>query len=129
MKKFWESKKWLSLAVCVIMVIGCAIANTMEGISIDANIILAVIGLNTIYILRQGSIDSKKTDQNVFKNFWESNKFMALIVGDILPLFVAFLNSKYSLEIPVEAIAGLVGLDAVYILRQGAIDSKTPKKH
>jgi hypothetical protein len=52
-----------------------------------------------------------------------------MLVGDVLPIGIAYVNKRFSINIPVEAVAGLMGLSGVYILRQGATDAKEPDKH
>lgn len=129
MSNFWQGKKVAALILSVVVVVVTMVLNNVEGFSIDANVILSILGLNAIYILRQGSIDSKKTDANVFKPFWESRKFLAIALGNIMPMIVEYINSKYKTGITSEMVLGLLGVDAIYMLRQGAIDVKEPDKH
>jgi hypothetical protein len=129
MKKFWQSKKITALVLTLAISIACVVLNQTKGFNIDPSVILSVLGLSAVYILRQGSIDSKKTDKNAFKPFWESRKYIANVIGILLPLIIGFLNQKYNLKIPTEAVLGFLGLNAVYILRQGSLDVKEPDKH
>lgn len=126
---FWQGKKWAALILSVVVVIATMVANKVYGLGIEANIIFAVLGLNALYVLRQGSIDSKKTNLNAFKPFWESRKFLAVAIGNVVPIITEAINKKYQLGITPEMILGLVGVDAVYMLRQGALDVKEPDKH
>lgn len=129
MKKFWQSKKITALVLTLLITIVCVVLNQTKGFNIDPSIILSALGLSAVYILRQGSIDSKKTDKNAFKPFWESRKYIANAIGILLPLIIGFINQKYNLKIPTETVVGLLGLNAVYILRQGSLDAKEPDKH
>ena len=126
---FWQGKKIAALVLTFIVVIVTMVLNQTADLGLDPSIILSILGLNALYILRQGSIDSKKTDQNVFKPFWESRKFLAVAVGNFVPMIVAFVGKKYSFEISSEIIYSLIGIDAVYLLRQGALDVKKPDAH
>jgi len=126
---FWQSKKWCALALSVIVVIAIPVVNKMLGITLDAKVIFAVIGLNAVYIIRQGSIDSKKTGENAFKSAWESKKFMALALGNVVPIIVGIVNVKYKLGLDASVVMSLIGLDGVYQMAQGAIDAKQPNEH
>ena len=127
--KLWKGKKITALILSIIVVIGTFILNNALSLDLNPNILLSVLGLSAIYVLRQGSLDSKKTNQNSFKPFWESRKWIASVAGFCIPLIVGFINKKYGSQISPEMILGLVGLDAVYVLRQGALDAKEPDKH
>lgn len=126
---FWQGKKIAALVLTFVVVIVTMIVNQTANLGLDPTIILSILGLNALYILRQGSIDSKKTDQNAFKPFWESRKFLAVAVGNLVPIIIGFVGKKYNLEISTEIIYSLLGIDAVYLLRQGALDVKAPNEH
>jgi len=126
---FWQSKKWCALALSVIVVIAVPIVNKALGISLDAGVLFAVLGLNAVYILRQGSIDSKKTGQNAFKSIWDSKKFLALLLGNIVPIVVGIVNAKYKLGLDAGVVMALLGLDGIYQMVQGSVDAKNPNEH
>lgn len=126
---FWQSKKWCALALSVIVVIAVPITNKSLGIGLDASVLFTILGLNAVYILRQGSIDSKKTGQNAFKSIWDSKKFLALLLGNIVPIVVGVLNAKYKLGLEPSVVMALLGLDGIYQLAQGAVDAKNPNEH
>ena len=128
LSNFWQGKKIFALIITFIIVLMSTILNK-NGIQIDPSILISILGLNALYILRQGSIDSKKIEQNAFKPFWESRKFIAMTVGSLVPMVTGYIKKEFDVEIPSELIFSLVGLDAVYILRQGALDAKEPDKH
>jgi len=129
MQLFIQSKKWLAMALATIVSISIPILNSVFEMGLNVNIIFAILGLDILYILRQGSLDSKKTDKNIFKPFWDSKKFIAMTIGTVVPIIVGFINAKYKINISSELILGIVGLDAGYILMQGTVDSKDPDKH
>jgi len=127
--KLWKGKKITALIATLVLVILTFILNQKLSLSLNPNVLLSVLGLSAIYILRQGSLDSKKTDQNVFKPFWASRKWIASVVGIAIPLIVGIVNKRYGTSFSPEMVLGLVGLDAAYILRQGALDAKAPNEH
>lgn len=129
MRQFWESKKWLAFAVCVVAAILTMVLNAKYGLGIDPNVLYGLLGLNTLYILVQGKIDSKKTGGSPSKAFFESHKFVATAVGNVVPILCGLANKKWGLGIDPGMIMGLLGLNAVYVLRKGAIDAKEPDKH
>lgn len=129
MKSFWQSKKWLAFGVCVIIGILTLVLNSQFGLNLDPNIILSLLGLNAIYIIAQGNIDAKNPEDHFGKQFFDSHKFIALLIGDVVPLLIGWVNKNYGVQIPVEAILGLIGLDSIYIIRKAMLDIKEPEKH
>jgi len=126
---FIQSKKWLAMALATIVSVAIPILNSAFDMGLNVNIIFAILGLDLLYILRQGSLDSQKSDKNIFKPFWDSKKFIAMAVGTLVPIVIGFVNSKWNTSISSELILGIVGLDAGYILMQGTVDAKEPDKH
>ena len=126
---FWQGKKIAALVLTFVVVIVTMVMNQVADLGLDPTIILSILGLNALFILRQGSIDSKKTEQNAFKPFWESRKFLAVAVGNFVPIIVGFVGKKYNFNFSPELIYSLLGIDAVYLLRQGALDAKNPDEH
>lgn len=129
LQMFWQSKKWCALALSTIVVITIPILNKTLGIGLDASLLFAVLGLNAVYIIRQGSIDSLKNGQNAFKSIWNSKKFLALILGNLIPVIVGIVNYKYQIGLDSGVILALIGLDGAYQLVQGANDVKNPNEH
>lgn len=129
MQKVWESKKWLAFAVCVVVSIATLIVNQRFGLNLDPNIIFGLLGLNVLYTLVQGKIDAKNPADHVGKKFFESHKFISLVVGYVVPILVGWANGQFNLTIPPELIWGLLGIDSVYLLRKGMLDLKEPANH
>lgn len=129
MRVFWQSKKWIAFATAFLIAIGTYVLNAKFGLGIDSNALLALVGLNTLYIIVQGRIDSKKTNQTVAKAFFDSHKSIALLLGDLIPLIVGYLNVKTNITIPPDLVLGLLGADAVYLMGKSTADVKEPDKH
>ena len=129
LRRFWESKKWLAFGGGVVISILTYASNLRYGLGIETNAILGILGLSGLYILAQGKIDKNKGVGAKVKSFWNSNKAIALLVGNTIPLIVGAVNTKWDLGIDPMIIMGFIGLDAVYILRQASIDMKEPDKH
>lgn len=127
--KLWKGKKITALIFSIVVVILTFVLNQRLSLDLNPNVLLSVLGLSAIYVLRQGSLDSKKTDENVFKPFWTSRKWIASMIGVAIPLIIGIVNKRYGTSFSPEMVLSLVGLDAVYILRQGALDAKNPSVH
>lgn len=129
MRKFWESKKWLAFGSAVVIGLATYVLNTKYGLGVDANALMAMIGLSGLYVLVQGRIDTKKGDQTVAKAYLDSHKSMALLVGQLIPLLVGVLNAKVGVAIPPELVLSLIGVDAAYLVVKGSADGKEAAKH
>lgn len=129
MKEFWKSKKWLAFAACIVISLITMVLNSKFGFNIDPNIILALVGLNAVYILMQGKIDAKNPADHYGKEFFKSHKFVATMIGNLIPVILGWANKEFGLNLSPEMIWGLIGLDGIYLLRKGALDLKDPSKH
>lgn len=129
MRKFWQSKKWLAFAVALVMSLLTYILNTKMGLGLDANAIFAMIGLSGLYLVAQGRIDCAKTGAAASKAFLDSHKAVALLLGNLVPFIVGFLNKRTGVDIPPDLVLGLLGVDAVYLIGKTAADMKNPDQH